>query len=96
MTRQLAYQKRNRALGLCLHCPQPAFKAGRCIKHYEQHLKAQKRDKVVACCGEVGRLKVQLYRKLKLIAESDQSTEVERFEAQVFLELFEPKMEAKG
>ena len=30
----LAYQRRHKEMGLCLLCPQKAFKAGLCRKHY--------------------------------------------------------------
>ncbi len=30
----LAYQRRHKKLGLCLTCPQKAFRAGYCRKHY--------------------------------------------------------------
>ncbi len=29
-----AYQRRHRAMGLCLKCPQKAFRSGYCRKHY--------------------------------------------------------------
>ncbi len=37
----LAYQRRHKKLGLCLSCPQRAFRAGYCRKHYRM---AQERD----------------------------------------------------
>jgi len=30
----LAYQRRHKEMGLCLNCPQKAFRAGYCRKHY--------------------------------------------------------------
>lgn len=37
VSRQTLWQRKHRALGLCVVCSQPAFKGWRCVKHYEQH-----------------------------------------------------------
>ena len=41
--RRLAYQRRNVAAGKCRYCPEPLFRAGRCIIHYADHLRQRKR-----------------------------------------------------
>jgi hypothetical protein len=37
VSRQTLWQRRHRALGLCVVCSEPAYKGWRCVKHYEQH-----------------------------------------------------------
>lgn len=37
ISRQARWQRKQRALGLCVLCSRPAFKGWRCRKHYEQH-----------------------------------------------------------
>ena len=37
VSRQTLWQRKHRALGLCVVCSQPAYKGWRCVKHYEQH-----------------------------------------------------------
>jgi len=37
ISRQARWQRKHRALGLCVLCSRPAFKGWRCKKHYEQH-----------------------------------------------------------
>lgn len=37
ISRQARWQRKHRALGLCVLCSKPAFKGWRCRKHYEQH-----------------------------------------------------------
>ena len=37
VSRQTLWQRKHRALGLCVVCSLPAFKGWRCQKHYEQH-----------------------------------------------------------
>jgi len=37
VSRQTLWQRKHRALGLCVVCSEPAFKGWRCVKHYEQH-----------------------------------------------------------
>ena len=41
----LAYQRRHKEMGLCTRCPEKAFKAGMCKKHYgmERKRKLEKR-----------------------------------------------------
>ena len=37
VSRQTLWQRKHRALGLCVVCSEPAYKGWRCVKHYEQH-----------------------------------------------------------
>ena len=37
ISRQARWQRKHRAMGLCVLCSRPAFKGWRCKKHYEQH-----------------------------------------------------------
>ena len=37
ISRQARWQRKQRALGLCVLCSEPAFKGWRCRKHYELH-----------------------------------------------------------
>ncbi|MBM4247153.1 MAG: hypothetical protein FJ148_25730 [Deltaproteobacteria bacterium] len=37
ISRQARWQRKHRAMGLCVLCSRPAFKGWRCRKHYEQH-----------------------------------------------------------
>lgn len=37
ISRQARWQRKHRAMGLCVLCSKPAFKGWRCRKHYEQH-----------------------------------------------------------
>lgn len=37
ISRQARWQRKHRAMGLCVLCSKPAFKGWRCKKHYEQH-----------------------------------------------------------
>ncbi len=37
ISRQARWQRKHRALGLCVLCSLPAYKGWRCEKHYEQH-----------------------------------------------------------
>lgn len=37
VSRQTLWQRKHRALGLCVVCSHPAYKGWRCVKHYEQH-----------------------------------------------------------
>ncbi|MFM7735146.1 MAG: hypothetical protein ACKPBU_04095, partial [Alphaproteobacteria bacterium] len=37
ISRQARWQRKHRALGLCVLCSKPAFRGWRCRKHYEQH-----------------------------------------------------------
>ena len=36
--RQTVYQQLHRELGLCILCPRPTFKGGRCKEHYVKQL----------------------------------------------------------
>ena len=37
VSRQTLWQRKHRAMGLCVVCSEPAYKGWRCVKHYEQH-----------------------------------------------------------
>lgn len=37
ISRQARWQRKHRAMGLCVLCSRPAYKGWRCKKHYEQH-----------------------------------------------------------
>jgi hypothetical protein len=37
VSRQTLWQRKHRALGLCVVCSEPAYKGWRCVRHYEQH-----------------------------------------------------------
>ena len=37
VTRQTLWQRKHRAMGLCVVCSEPAYKGWRCVRHYEQH-----------------------------------------------------------
>ena len=37
ISRQARWQRKHRAMGLCVLCSEPVFKGWRCEKHYEQH-----------------------------------------------------------
>ena len=37
ISRQARWQRKHRAMGLCVLCSRPAFKGWRCKKYYEQH-----------------------------------------------------------
>ncbi len=37
VSRQTLWQRKHRAMGLCVVCSEPASKGWRCVKHYEQH-----------------------------------------------------------
>ncbi len=37
LSRQALWQRKQRELGLCVLCSEPAFKGWRCVKHYEKH-----------------------------------------------------------
>ncbi len=41
-----AYQKRHREVGLCLKCPQKAYRSGYCRKHYRMDRESYQRAKV--------------------------------------------------
>lgn len=43
MTRQRRWQLKQRALGLCVLCNLPTFKAHRCRLHYHRHLERIRR-----------------------------------------------------
>jgi hypothetical protein len=84
-SRQAEWQRRHKALGLCILCSQQRFKNDRCVKHYEANRKRRQEGAVVACCGEMGRKRVSYYLALKRVAAAAEAPETQRAEARAVL-----------
>jgi hypothetical protein len=61
------------------------FKNGRCVKHYESTRARRHDGAVAACCGRLGRLKVEYYLELKKVAALAEAPEADRAEARDML-----------
>ena len=58
VSRQTLWQRRHRAMGLCIACSEPIYKGWRCARHYEKHKIAMRFRYIPRVRGryDVGRL----------------------------------------